>query len=203
MDVPPAWWSRRKLLQGALAVSALVGLGGVTLALQKTRSLAGTPRLAVLDASEYAVLVALAERLCPELGPGAPGATKLGVAAYLDSMLAASDGETQKAIKGALTLFESALGGALVGERVRPFTELSPEAQADSLRAFRDSSLGVRRTLFRALASAIWAVYWGNTGTWKRIGYDGPPNVSALRASYAENLVDLDALRATPLTSGS
>ena len=203
MDASPARWSRRKLLRGALAATALLGLGGVALALQKTRVLAGTPELVVLDASEYAVLVALAERLCPELGEGAPGATKLGVAAYLDGMLAASDDETQKAIKGALTLFESALGGALVGERARPFTQLSPDEQADSLRAFRDSSLGVRRTLFRALAGAVWSVYWGNPGTWRRIGYDGPPNVSALRASYAANLVDLDALRATPLTSGS
>lgn len=199
MNSQVARLSRRKLLQSGLIATALLGVGGVTLALQKTRQLSHLPRLSVLDASEYAILVALAERLCPELGAGAPGATKLGVAHTIDQLLVHSDDTAQKAIKGALTLFENALGGALVGERVVPFTQLTSARQDAALSASRDSSIGMRRTVFRALAGVVWAVYWGNPSTWKRIGYGGPPDVVALRTAYASNLVDLDALRATPL----
>jgi hypothetical protein len=44
------------------------------------------------------------------------------------------------------------------------------------------------------------AVYWGDPRTWPSTGYSGPPDPRALRATYAENLVDLNALRATPAT---
>lgn len=203
MNSQVARMSRRKLLRGGLVATALVGIGGVTLALQKTRQLAKVPPLAVLDASEYAILVALAERLCPQLGEGAPGATKLAVAQTIDQLLVHSDETAQKAIKGALALFDNALGGALVGERLVPFTRLSSEQQDRSLSAWRDSSIGTRRTVFRALGNVVWAVYWGNPSTWQRIGYGGPPDVAALRAAYASNLVDLDALRATPLAHGT
>ena len=203
MNSQVARLSRRKVLRGGLIATLVAGVGGVTLALQQTQKLADVPTLAVLDASEYAILVALAERLCPKLGAGAPGASELGTARTIDQLLVQSDDTAQKAIKGALRLFENALGGALMGERLVPFTQLSHAQQERALASFRDSRIGMRRTVFRALAGVVWFVYWGNPGTWKRIGYGGPPDAVALRAAYASNLVDLDALRATPLAHGT
>jgi Gluconate 2-dehydrogenase subunit 3 len=203
MNSQVARLSRRKVIWGGLVATGFVGIGGLTLALQKPRPPKSVPRLAVLDASEYAILVALAERLCPKLDADAPGATALGVAQTIDQLLVQSDATAQKAIKGALTLFDNALGGALTGERLVPFTHLSSADQERLLFAWRDSSIGMRRTVFRALAGVVWAVYWGNPSTWKRIGYGGPPDGGALRAAYASNLVDLDALRATPLAHGT
>jgi hypothetical protein len=197
MNQPGARVSRRKVLKSSLAVVALAGLGGVALALQKTR-LIRTPELFVLDAKEYAILSALAERLSPEAGQGAPGATKLGVAQQLDALVRYADDEAKKGLKGALALFETAVGGALVGERVVPFTALSNEDKDRVMTSWRDSSLGVRRTVYRALSAGVFAFYWGNPATWDRIGYK-LPDVVALREAYATNLVDLDALRATPL----
>ncbi|MDB4975870.1 MAG: putative oxidoreductase [Myxococcaceae bacterium] len=202
MNRPGARVTRRKVLKLSLAGFAAAALGGFALAAQKTRLLADTPKLQVLDGAEYAILVALAERLCPAAGDGAPGATKLRIAEYFDDVLGQSDAEAQKALKGALALFENALGGALVGERLVPFTELSADDQDRVLHGWQDSKLGVRRTVFRALASGIQSFYWGNPATWKRIGYE-QPDPAALRLAYADNLVDLDALRATPLANGT
>ncbi|MDB4987091.1 MAG: putative oxidoreductase [Myxococcaceae bacterium] len=203
MTSPGTRVSRRKVLKTSLAAVALASLGGVALAVQKTAQLARTPALSVFDPSEYAIFRAFAERVAPSAGAGAPGATELGIVQLLDRVLAQSDAEAQKAIKGALALFESALGGALVGERVVPFTHLSPAEQDRILAGWRGSSLGMRRTIFRALSAAVMSYYWGDPRTWQRCGYDGPPNVANLRQAYADNLIDLDALRATPLTNGT
>ena len=189
--------SRRNLLKTGLVGTVLVGLGSVGLALQKTTPRSDTPRLAVFDAREYAVLMAIADRVAPALGEGAPGATALGTVQKLDALLAQADVESQKGFKLALRVFENALSGAVVGERLVPFTELSIEARDRVLAAWRDSRIGFRRTVFRALACVILSVYWGDARVWPRIGYGGPPDLAGLRAAYADNLVDYDALRAT------
>jgi len=190
--------SRRNLLKTGLVGTLLVGVGSVGLALERTKVEGQTPALAVLSATEYAVLVAVAERLCPALGEGAPGATALGVAKTIDGLLTEVDDDTQKGFKIALRTFENALTGALFGERFVPFTHLSPEDKTRTLASWRDSRIGFRRTVYRALGGLVWAVYWGDARTWPRIGYPGPRDVAALRAQYVDNLVDLDALRATP-----
>lgn len=195
--------SRRTLLKSGLIGTLLVGVGSVGLALQPTRTQSSTPRLKVLDADEYAVLVAVAETACPALGAGAPGATALGVAAQLDELLAGSDPESQKGTKLALRIFENALSGALSGERLVPFTKLDPEARARVLAAWRDSGVGFKRTVYKGLTGAVFAVYWGDPRTWARIGYAGPPDFAAMRESYASELVDLERLRASPLAKGA
>jgi hypothetical protein len=188
--------SRRNLLKTGLVGTVLVGLGSVGLALQKTRPRADTPALAVFDAREYAVLCAIADRIAPALGPGAPGALALGTVTKLDALLEQAELENQKSVKLALRVFENALTGAVLGERLVPFTELSIEARDRVLSAWRDSRIGFRRTVFHALASLILSVYWGDPRVWPRIGYGGPPDLTGLRSAYADNLVDLDALRA-------
>lgn len=183
--------------------AVLVGVGSVGLALQPTRKANATPKLQVLDADEYAVLCAVAETACPPLGAGAPGATALEVGKQLDELLAGADPDSQKGTKMALRIFDNALSGALGGERLVPFTKLDAEARARVLANWRDSDVGFKRTVYKGLTSAIFAVYWGDPRTWKRIGYDGPPDCVQLRAGYASDLVDLDRLRATPLAKGA
>ena len=190
-------FSRRNLLKTGLIGGVLVGLGSIGLALQKTATRAGTPPLKTFDPSEYAVLAAIADRLCPALGPDAPGATALDVAQTVDEVLEQADPEVKKGLKIALRSFENALTGALVGERLAPFTALAPDQQDRVLAGWRDSRIGFRRTVFHALSGTVFSAYWGHERTWARIGYGGPPNVASLRAAYAENLVELDSLRAT------
>lgn len=193
--------SRRTLVKTGLAGLGVAVAGGLGLALQKTVLLAHTPALKVLAPAEYAVLVAIADRLCPALGAGAPGASALKLAEQLDAMLQDTDVEVQKGLKMALKLVDNALTGAVVGERVVPFTKLSAEEQDRSLNGWRGAESGFRRTVFGGIAGAVNSLYWANSQTWPRIGYKGPPDIAGLRAAYADQLVDLNALRATPVVA--
>jgi hypothetical protein len=191
--------SRRTLIKTSLAGLGVLVAGGVGLALQKTVLLADTPELKVLDPAEYAVLVAITDRVCPALGAGAPGGLALKVPALLDHILLDTDIEMQKGIKVALKLLDNALTGALTGERLVPFTKLSAAQQERSLNGWRNADSGFRRTVYAGVAGAINSVYWGQRETWARAGYKGPPDIEGLRAAYADQLVDLDSLRATPV----
>lgn len=187
--------SRRNLLKtGAIGVLA-VGLGSIGLSLRETALRDNTPKLRVFDAREYAILCAVADRLCPRLGRGAPGAIALDTGRVIDDLADLADPDTQRGIKLALRVFESALGGALLGERIAPFTQLDDASQDRVLAAWRDSRIGFRRTVYRALSSTILAAYWGDPRTWPRLAYDGPPKLETLRHVYADNLVEFDSLR--------
>ncbi|MET0284494.1 MAG: gluconate 2-dehydrogenase subunit 3 family protein [Polyangiales bacterium] len=196
--------SRRSVLKWTLASGVLAFGGGAALALQKTQLRELTPKLVALDASAYAVLCALADRLCPALGEGAPGALALQVPEQIDAMLLASPDESvREQIVGALMMLENALSGALFLERFQPFTKLDAAGQDAVLAHMRDSSVGVRRTVFRALTTVVNAFYWAQPDTWLRAGYGGPPETADLREMYKDQLVDLDSLRATPLVQGA
>jgi len=188
--------SRRSLLKTGLMGAAVVALGSVGLALQPSRMKAPGKNLKVLNAQEYAVLAAIAERVCPAFGAGAPGATALDVAGMADALLERAEADGQEGVKLALRVFENGLTGAVFLERARPFTQLSATEQDRVLAQWRNSRLGFRRTVYRALSSLVGALYYGDERTWARIGYAGPPSPAGLRAVYVENLVDLDALRA-------
>jgi hypothetical protein len=192
-----ARFSRRKLLKTGLVGALIVGTSGGLLALQKPRARPLPAQgLRVLDAEEFAILAAVADRLCPALGAGAPGASALDVALQADRLFDHAPKDAQTGIKTVLRVFDNALAGALFGERVRSFSELSAEQQDRELAHWRDSRIGFRRTVFHALNTLVGSIYFGDERTWPRIGYPGPPSLGALRAAYAENLVDLHALRA-------
>lgn len=190
-------FSRRALVRGSVAGAALLGLGGVGLALQPTRRRAppGEP-LRVLSEDEHAILAAVAARVCPQPGPDVPGADALDVAGQSDRLLERAEPEALAGVRAVLALFESGLVGALFLEHARPFTQLGPDDQDAVLLAWRDSSVELRRTVYRALSALSALVYYGDERTWPGIGYPGPPDPAALRAAYADNLVDLRALAA-------
>ena len=69
--------SRRALLRSGLAGIGLVAISGTAIALRGTK-LRAMPRggLRVLSPAEYAILAAIAERVCPQPAPGVPGARR-------------------------------------------------------------------------------------------------------------------------------
>ena len=101
---------------GLLGTAGLTLLGGA-LAMRATRLRSLPARgLAVLTPEEYAVLCAIADRICPPLGKGAPGALALGVPATIDGYLAAGPGQLQRDVKTVLFIVE--IGRASCRERV-------------------------------------------------------------------------------------
>jgi hypothetical protein len=189
--------SRRSVLKWTLGSGVLALGGAAALALQKSELRESPPGLQALDAGAYAVLCALADRLCPALGEGAPGALALRVPEKIDAMLsAAPDPLVAQQVMGALAMLENALAGAVFLERFAPFTKLAAEEQDAVLTHMRDSSVGVRRTVFRALAVMVWAVYWSSPETWQRAGYVEARTTEGLREMYKDQLVDLHSLRA-------
>ena len=193
---PTRAFSRRALLRGGLAGSVLLGLGAVGTALQPTRRGAEPAEdLRVLTPDEHAIVAAIAARVCPAPRPDVPGADAIGVALQADRMFERADPEAIAGVKSALALFESGLVGALFFERVRPFTQLTGEEQDAVLLAWRDSSVPLRRTVFRALSALVSSIYYSDDRVWPGIGYPGPPSPAAMRAAYADNLIDLAALQ--------
>lgn len=188
-------FSRRSLLRGSLGGGLLLGLGGVGLGLQSTlRGRAPSEALSVLTLDEYAIVQSVASRICPQPGPDVPGADAVDVGVLVDRLLQRMGPEASADVKTVLALFENGLVGALFMERVKPFTQLDPEVQDRVLLAWRDSSIVLRRTVYRALSSLTASMYYADPRTWPGIGYPGPPNPSALREAYAEQLVNLAAL---------
>src|SRR4051812_30790962 len=94
---PSRLFSRRTLLKSGLFGVVAVVVGGAALTLQ-TSALGAKPAhpLRVFTAGEYAVFAAIAERLCPAAGAGAPGASALGVAEQADLLLERATEETQQ-----------------------------------------------------------------------------------------------------------
>jgi hypothetical protein len=189
--------SRRRLALGALGGVTLVGLGGLGLAMQRTRRPAPpSQELRVLSLDEHAVVSAVAARACPPPGPDVPGAAGVEVGLLADRFLARCPDEQIEDVKTVLAIFESGLVGALVFERTSPFTQLSDADQDRVLLAWRDSSVLVQRTIARALMGLTTALYYGHPASWPSLGYPGPPGPAALRRAYAEQLSDVHVLRA-------
>lgn len=196
--------SRRGVIKAGLLGTAAFMLGGASLAMRRGVLVEPLPAgLRVLNHREYSVLTAIADRICPAMGEGAPGARALDVASMIDRRLAMSEADMQGAIKLLLNLFENALTGVLFGERFKPFTELDAAAQDRVLAQWRASTVGFRRSAYGALNGLIASTYFGDPRTWKRIGYDGPPSPQALRVGFSMNLVDYASLRPKTQPRGS
>lgn len=149
----------------------------------------------VLSASEFAVLSAVADRICPDLGPGNPGALALGGPEMLTKLIASSSAGLVKQLKQALAVLESPVVGLLTGERIRPFTQLAPAEQDAVLHSFRYSSLPPKRAIYRALRNMVAGYYYGDPRVWHVSGYGGPPQRDLLRAAYRDQLVDYSPLQ--------
>lgn len=187
-------FSRRRLLLGGAAGVALLAVASAGLGLQRTR-LAKAPAdgLKVLSPEEYSILSAITRRLVP--AEGAPDAPAIDVALLADRVFAHVEDDVLEGLRLALRLVESGSVGALFLIHVRPFTQLSPEAQGRALEWLRISGVPLRRTLYRSFSGLAGSLYYGDPRAWPSVGYAGPPDPAALRAAYAPQLVDLASLR--------
>ena len=168
--------NRRTLIKTGLAGSALLGLGGLGWGLTAGERGPEGLSLATLDRRSYAILSAVADRMC-RAGEGAPSAADLKVVEKIDALLASLPPSVTAELKQALLLLESPIFGALMDGRTQPFTQCDGEAQDRVLAAWRDSRWPVRRTVYDALHSLCMAPYWCDASLWARMGYPGPPGV--------------------------
>ena len=165
---------RRRFLQLGLGGTALLAVGAIGLGLQPTRLHADTPTLKVFSPKEYAILHAMAQRICPG-GDGLPSIDDLQVCEKLDTLFSRMSPRDQKDIKLALNVFENAVAGLVLEGRVTPFTQLDPKAQDDVLERWRDSSLSTARVIFRSVRDLVAGTYWGDPRCFAAVGYPGPP----------------------------
>lgn len=186
---------RRSFLKTSLVGGAVLVGGSGAIALWPSELREAPEGLRALSHEEYSVLAAVAARICPG-DEDAPSADDTRVAELLDAELPFHDRDVIEEIKQLLGIFESGLFGAVFGEHVRPFTRLAPEDQDAVLAEWRDSAVTIRRTGFEVLHGLITATHFGQSATWTRTGYPGPPSPDGLRDAYAEHLVDLPGLLA-------
>lgn len=172
----PKGLTRRALLKRGLFGGALLGLGG-GLSWLATRGgrvpILPSEGLLSLEASGYAVLEALAERMVPAHA-GSPSPSELRIALRADRALALADPSAQREVRQLLGLLESALAGFAFHGVTRPFTCLTATEQDRVLDGWRYSALTVKRTGYQALRTLVIAAYYSAPATWRALGYPGP-----------------------------
>ena len=166
--------NRRTILKYGLAGSLLLSVGGVGLSLQKTKLVPSQQPLQVLSETEFSILYAIANVLLPAMD-SFPSAHAIQVAEGVDSTLAHSHVDVQTEIKQALLLIENALAGLILDQRTRPFTQLSKEEQNNTLLAWKNSSIQLRRKALKALNALCSGAYFASPETHALVGYSGPP----------------------------
>ncbi len=166
--------TRRTLLRYGLGGALALAAGGLGLALFPGQSRAPRRPLQALTERDYAILAAIADRLCPG-APGLPSAGELDVAGHVDALMARLHPADVAEFQQLLALFENALVRALLHGSPVPFSRAAPAVQDASLEAWRTSALPFRRLAFKALRGLVAATYWAQPETWPHIGYPGPP----------------------------
>jgi hypothetical protein len=168
--------TRRSVLKKGLIGTALLTLGGgLGLALRSSKHVPlPAEGLKVLGMREYWVLDAIARRFIVPM-EGFPTVDDVRIAYQCDRILESADVTSQMELRQLLNLFENALANFVLGGRIKPFSQLSPDEQDAVLHEWQFSKLALRRTGFMALRSLVMAAYYGSPKTWPAVGYGGPP----------------------------
>lgn len=162
---------RRRFLKRTASGVALLGLGSL-LPAGCSRYPKPAARLRFLDWREYAIINTVAERLLGAQGAIGARAEQIDVGANVDSLVADWDREAQRQLRTMLRVFEH--GTYLFDLRRKRFTRLTASRQDEYLAGWMNSTLGVRRVVFRALKLLVAAGFYGEPRAWTHIGYDGP-----------------------------
>jgi hypothetical protein len=162
---------RRRFLKRTAGGVALLGLGSL-LPAGCTRYPKPPAHLQFLDPREYAIINTVAERLLDAAGAIGSETDQIDVGANVDALVAAWDSETQGQLRTMLRVFEH--GTYLFDLRRKRFTRLTATAQAEYLAGWMNSTLGVRRVVFRALKLLVAAGFYREPRVWTPIGYEGP-----------------------------
>ncbi|MCB9681636.1 MAG: gluconate 2-dehydrogenase subunit 3 family protein [Alphaproteobacteria bacterium] len=174
--------TRRGLLGVGLGGAALLAVGGIGVALRPTVLREPAMPLQALSPRAFSVLAAVADRVCPG-GDGAPTAAAVHVAEKVDALMATLPSAVAAELEQALMLLENALAGLVLDGRPRTFTASTPAQQDVILATWRDSSLQLRRQVYRAVRGLTAAAYHGSPETYASVGYPGPPDFSAFLAA--------------------
>jgi hypothetical protein len=169
----PARPTRRRLLRYGLGGALLLAGGGIGLSLQRTQLRAAAGPLQVLDAREFSILAAVADRLVPRAGEF-PAASEIGVPEKVDALLARMDPGQVGEVRLLLRLLENATLGLVLDGRVRPFTRCSAAVQDRVLANWRDGAIQVRRVGYKALNGLCQSAYWASPEIYPLVGYPGP-----------------------------
>jgi hypothetical protein len=162
---------RRRLLIGGASSVALLGLGALLPAGCRSYPKPEADLL-VFNAMEYAILNAAAARLLGVPAKVGPDASQVDVAANIDRLVSTWDAEAQRQLRTMLRLFEH--GTYLFDLQRKRFTRLSGEQQDLYLRGWMNSTLGIRRAVFRAIKALVALGFYQDPRVWRRLGYDGP-----------------------------
>jgi hypothetical protein len=166
--------SRRNLLRYGFIGAATAGSIMVALSAQKSRLIDPPQELLCLDIKEFSILTAVAERLLPGTN-GFPSSSELNVALKIDALLHRAHQGLAGEIKLLLLLIENGAIGLIFHGNHTPFTQLSPSNQDVILADWKNSSIPLRRTTFKALNSLCAATYYSTERACSLIGYNGPP----------------------------
>lgn len=162
---------RRRFLKRTAGGVALLGIGSL-LPAGCTRYPKPPTHLRFLDPREYAIINAVAERLLGAAGAIGSEPNQIDVGANVDAAVAAWDNEAQGQLRTMLRVFEH--GTYLFDLRRKRFTRLTVAEQDQYLAGWMNSTLGVRRVVFRALKLLVAVGFYREPLAWTRIGYDGP-----------------------------
>jgi hypothetical protein len=135
-----------------------------------------------LDADAQAILLAIVPVLLAGVLPAAAEAKRLAVAETVKGIdvalsgLAPSAQDELRQLFALLALPPARLAIARVSE---PWSQASEADVRACLDRFRSSSLTLLRSAYGALHQLTFAAWYGNEAAWSRIGYPGPPDLSA------------------------
>ncbi len=171
--------SRRTFLTaGVLGATALVAARW----LRGPHAPPGDVSLRALDADAQAILGAVVPVLLDGALPADPVARHAAVADTLrgiDVAVAGLPPSAQEELRQLFALLALPPARLALARVSSPW----PEARTEEVRAFLDrfrgSSLDLLRSAYGALHQLTFAAWYGNPSSWPRIGYPGPPNLSA------------------------
>ena len=130
-----------------------------------------TATLAVLTASEYSALAAIAATMIPEGGAFALGARGVDLARRIDAYLPRQQLPVVTGIRGATAFTEQQAPG-LAGKKGF-FSSLSESDRAAVLSAMLAAG-GLPASVFLGLKSLCVVHFYTLDATWRHTGYDGP-----------------------------
>ena len=171
----PKGATRREVIQRGLIGGILLLLGGASALALRRGPEAEPPEMPLLALSlaEYSVMLAVVGRMVPD--PISTEAERVNTTLRLDATLALADMRTQRDLSRLLGLLESGLAGLILDGQSQPFTARSPAEQEETLEAWRQSSIALRRSGYQALRRLITTHYYASPSAQTAIGYPGPP----------------------------
>ncbi|SDL30400.1 GMC family oxidoreductase N-terminal domain-containing protein [Streptomyces indicus] len=137
-----------------------------------------------LDSRQRAALTAICDTFAPGDGASIPSAGALGAVPLAEGLAGAMPrARDRKQLATLLSVWDTRLGGLVLGTRGRRFSELAPAAREELLLRLGGASSERKRVLFQALRGLATSAYLlapGESGTspvWEAIGYPGPLGV--------------------------